>query len=393
MSSAITNALVVLFWVSSALAVYAYVGYPLVLWACSRAFGRIEVPPPSTPPQGASLPFLSVLIAAYNEAEVIEARVRNLLDIDYPADRFEIVVASDGSSDRTCDLVRAFRRPNVRVLEYQVRRGKASVLNDAIAAVKGDLVLLSDANTFTDPQAAARLARWFQDESVGVVCGRLVLVDPVSGANVDGLYWRYENVLKLLESRLGALLGANGAIYAIRRPLFGGIRPDTAVDDFVIPLLTRLRTGCRLVYDASALAFEETPPVMTAEFRRRSRIGAGGFQSLSVLWPLLDPRQGWVAFAFWSHKILRWTCPIFLIVAFLTSLVLIGVSPIITLAAAAQTALYALAAAGYFISGSGRAARLVRLTSMFAGMNLALFVGLWLWISGRQQGTWQRTAR
>lgn len=384
------SALIWLFWLSVAIVFYTYAGYPLLLWIFSTWFGRDESAPAVS---DEDLPFASLLIAAHNEAAVIGARVDNLLAIDYPADRFEVVVASDGSTDGTADIVRSFAHPNVRVLEYAVRRGKASVLNDAIAALKGDVILLSDANTFTDANAPRRLARWFSDPSIGVVCGRLILTDPETGQNVDSVYWRWETKLKRLESRLGALLGANGAIYALRWSLFAGIRADTAVDDFVVPLLTRLRTGCRLVFDPDALAFEQTPMAISDEFRRRSRIGAGGFQSLTVLAPLLDPRRGWIALTFWSHKVLRWICPFSLLGALVSSLLLAGYAPIFALAAFLQAVLYTLAGAGYFVSGSGAAARVVRMTSMFASMNAALFVGFWLWVSGRQQGVWQRTAR
>jgi len=380
----------VIFWVSLALAFYAYAGYPIVLWLCSRMYGRDQTAPALGDQH---LPSLSFVIAAHNEAAVIAERVRNLVATDYPANRLEMIVASDGSDDGTVEIVQGFTNPNLRVLDYRSRRGKAAVLNDAIRQARGDVIVFSDANTFTDPQAARRLARWFHDPSIGVACGRLILTDPATGRNVDSLYWRYETTLKRLENRLGALLGANGAIYALRRSLFRDIGNDVAVDDFVIPLLTHLRTRCRLVYDAGAVAFEESPAEFGAEFKRRSRIGAGGFQSLAILAPLLHPRHGWIAFAFWSHKVLRWTCPFWLVGALLSSLLLIGESRFFTAAALGQLALYAAAVAGYFVPGTGRGARALRLTSMFAGMNVALLVGFWLWASRRQQGAWQRTAR
>ena len=180
--------------------------------------------------------------------------------------------------------------------------GQVRGLNDALSLARGEVVVMSDANTMMDPAAARRLARWFRDPSVGVVCGRLVLVDSATGTNADGLYWKFETYLKRWEARLGALLGANGAIYAIRRSLFPELPQRIAVDDFVIPLLARLRHGCGLVYEPMAIATEETPPEMRSEFSRRSRIGAGGFQSLSLLWPLINPMQGWIAFAFLSQK-------------------------------------------------------------------------------------------
>ena len=223
------------------------------------------------------------------------------------------MIGLDGCSDGTAAIVRRFEDRGVRLLDFEERRGKASVLNAAMNHVEGEIVLMSDANTEIDPQAARRLVRWFQDSRVGAVVGRLILTDPRSGSNADGLYWKYETFLKRCEGRLGALLGANGAIYAIRRELYVPIPPETIIDDFVIPLLAKLRSGCAIVYDCDAVAREETPPDVASEFHRRARIGAGGFQSIGLLWPLLDPRRGWVAFTFLSHKVLRWLCPFFLI--------------------------------------------------------------------------------
>src|SRR5262249_46481773 len=153
-------------------------------------------------------------------------------------------------------------------------------------------------NTHIDPDGPRTLARWFQDPRVGVVCGRLVLTDPVSGNNVDNLYWRYETFLKKCEGKLGALLGANGGIYAIRRSLFAPIPPQMIVDYFVTPPRPKLRPGCPIFYGRSAVPREVPPPTMGAKSHRRSRIGAGGFQSIGFLWKLLHPRHGWVAFTF-----------------------------------------------------------------------------------------------
>ena len=223
---------------------------------------------------------MSVLVAAYNEEKEIGDRIVNALKQDYPPGMLEVVIASDGSSDRTNEIAAAFAGYGVRLLDYPVRRGKATVLNDAFGELDGEVVVLSDANTyFSDPGVVRKLARWFRDPAVGAVCGKLVLTDPETGTNVDGVYWKYETFLKQCESRLGALLGSNGAIYAIRRELFDGIPPGTVLDDFVIPLLARMRTGKRIVYDPEARADEETPKGIGQEFKRRARIGAGGFQS------------------------------------------------------------------------------------------------------------------
>jgi cellulose synthase/poly-beta-1,6-N-acetylglucosamine synthase-like glycosyltransferase len=318
--------------------------------------------------------------------------VRNALALDYPADKLQIVIASDGSDDGTAEIVQRFADRGVVLLDYPERRGKATVLNDSISELTGEIVLLSDANTCTDPSAVRNLVRWFDDPTIGVVCGRLVLTDPVTGYNVDSLYWRYETFLKKCEGRLGALLGANGAIYALRRELYTPIPANTIVDDFVIPLRAKLRTKCRIVYDCEAVAREETPANVGAEFHRRARIGAGGFQSIGVLWRLLDPRNGWVAFTYFSHKILRWLCPFFLVMAFAANAALWD-QPLYGNLLVGQIAFYVTSVLAAFLPVQARVLKPLRLTTMFTAMNAALLVGFCRWLRGNQRAAWKRTAR
>jgi cellulose synthase/poly-beta-1,6-N-acetylglucosamine synthase-like glycosyltransferase len=375
------------FFICAGLVAYCYLAYPILIHVLSRRFGR-----DSGPPAAETLPAVTILIAAHDEEAVIGDRVRDALATDYPAGLLDVVVASDGSKDATAAIVRGFDTDRVRFLEFTERRGKAAVLNDAIPQALGEIVLLSDANTRIETTAARRLVRWFADPGVGVVCGRLVLTDPASGRNVDGLYWKYETFLKRCEGRLGALLGSNGAIYAIRKDRFVPIPRGTIVDDLVIPLLAKLETGCAIIYDGDAVAIEETPPGLDAEFRRRARIGAGGFQSLPLLWRLLDPRRGWIALAFLSHKLLRWTCPFFLIGLLGSSLALSN-RPLFRACLAAQLAFYLLSSIVALAPSRVRFPKLLRVPAMFTGMNLALLVGFWRWTSGPQLGTWERTAR
>jgi len=379
----------IVFWGCAALIVYAYIVYPVLL----VSLGALRRPP-AAPRElnDADLPSVSVLVVAHNEESVIRDRIDNLLALDYPKDKLEIVIASDSSLDRTVNIVSEYSGRGVELVAFMERTGKSAVLDAVIPRLNGSIAVLSDANTMMEPSAVRRLARWFQNPQVGVVCGKLVLTDPVTGTNVDSMYWRFETLLKRSEGRLGALLGANGGIYAIRRRVFQGLSHDTIVDDFVIPLLARVRTGCAIIYDATAIAYEETPPEIAVEFRRRARIGAGGFQSLAVLWPLLDPRNGWIALTFLSHKVLRWLCPFFLIGLVAANLVLVnkgfyGVSLL------AALVLAAVALLGQYVSFGSSAGRALRLTTMFATMNAALLVGFFRWASGRQRAAWDRTAR
>lgn len=384
-----TAILTTIFWTCLALVVYAYLVYPSVIWVLARWLGRAL---PFPPHPAKELPTVSLLIAAHNEEAVIAERLRNALAMDYPPDKREIVVASDGSTDATAAIVCCFKDPAIHLLNYPENRGKAATLNASFPSLTGQIVILSDANTNIDPEATRRLVQWFQLLQVGVVCGRLVLTDAPTGKNVDGLYWKYETFLKRCEGRLGALLGSNGAIYAMRKELFTPIPNDTIVDDFVIPLQAKLRTGCAIVYDGEAVAREETAPNVRSEFRRRARIGAGGFQAMFRLWRLLNPSRGWVAFTFLSHKILRWLCPFFLLGMVASNLVLFDYGFYRWLLLG-QLTFFLLSVLGAWIPGRGRLLKPIRLLTMFTTMNLAILVGFWRWLSASQKGAWQRTTR
>lgn len=377
-----------LFWISVCLVVYTYFGYPVVIWFLAHVFGQR----PRIPASPATWPTVSLLIAAYNEEAEIAQRIENALAMDYPSDRLEIVIASDGSSDKTCSIVLSYQDRGVTLFDYQERSGKPAVLNRSVPRLGGEIVVFSDANSFTNPDAMKSLVRWFSDDTVGAVCGRLVLVDSFTGQNVDSIYWKYETFLKKCENNLSALLGSNGAIYALRRSWYPAIPDDTIVDDFVIPLRVKMLQKCRIVYDCEAIAHEDTPADISSEFQRRSRIGAGSFQAIGLLWKLLHPRFGWTAFAFLNHKIMRWLCPFMLIMALGTNLALLHIT-FFQWMLAAQVVFYTLAALGGYLPSQPRFLRVLRLATMFTGMNAALLVGFFRWLFGAQRATWHRTVR
>lgn len=383
----------VLFWLASGMVIYSYVGYPIILCLLAKFKGRR--PNSDSAAEGAKpleeYPFVSIIIAAYKEESVILERLNNAVSLDYPADRYEVLIGCDGNEDTTGELVNTFDDSSIKLCQYPQRRGKPSVLNDTVPQAKGDLIAFSDANTFWEPDALKRLVSHFENPEVGGVCGQLCLTDPHTGENVDGMYWKYENVLKRWEGQIGALLGVNGAIYAIRKELWEEIPANSIVDDFLIGMRVHLK-GSQLLFDEKAIANEESAPSIGAEFHRRARIGAGGFQSLCWLSSLLSPKYGYTAFAFWSHKVARWLCPAFLAVAFVTNLFLIN-QPLYQATMILQCCFYAIAMIGRYVVGNGKAVRITRLTTMFTEMNLALTVGFLRWASNRQSGAWKRTER
>lgn len=389
----IENIVEALFWTSIGVVAYSYVGYPIILGLLAKLKGKstslsFNVKTRRSPEE---YPFVSIIIAAYKEESVILERLENTVNLDYPADRYEVLIGCDGNEDTTGELVETFQDSRIKLCQYPQRRGKPSVLNDTVPQARGEILAFSDANTFWERDALKRLVSHFDDDSVGGVCGQLCLTDPYTGENLDGIYWKYENVLKRWEGKIGALLGVNGAIYAIRKELWEPIPANSIVDDFLIGMRVHLRR-LKLVFDEQAIANEESAPTIGAEFHRRARIGAGGFQSLCWLRTLLSPRYGSVAFAFWSHKVMRWVCPAFLGLAFLSNTLLIH-QPIYQATMVAQCGFYLTAVLGRYLSGRSRAMKLTRLTTMFTDMNLALSVGFWRWFSNSQSGAWKRTAR
>lgn len=379
-----------IFWLCASGVVYAYIGYPIALWLISRLYPN-PLANPGLNRSPDEWPMVSLIIAAYKEEKVILPRLINATLLDYPADKLEVLIGVDGTEDCTGELVREFQDSRIRLIQYPVRRGKASVLNDTVPQARGEIIVFSDANTMTQPNSIKQLVRHFANERVGSVCGKLELIDPASGQNVDGIYWKYENFLKGCEGRINGLLGVNGGIYALRKELYEPIPTNAIVDDFLIGMRVHLR-GRKLVYDPTAVALEETPDTIGQEFHRRSRIGAGGFQSLQWLWPLLNPLRGWIAFTFWSHKVVRWLCPVFMIGALVANLTLV-MRPLYLSLLVAQLAFYAIAVVGLGWLTGNLLPRSLRLPAMFVSMNAALLVGLWRSMRGIRGGTWKRTER
>ena len=387
-----------MFWISVLLLVYTYVGYPVVLFCLSassqlfRDARYLMYRNDRRPDRSKALPTVAVVIAAYNEESCIRQRIDNLLQQEYPAGQIVIYIGSDGSTDRTNELLAEFDNPAVKSFIFPQNRGKSSVLNDLMSECAEDIVVFSDANTSFEPGTVKSLVRHFSDPRTGGVCGELHLVDPDTGRNRDGLYWRYEQMLKFHEARLGALLGANGAVYAIRRELFEPLPPDTIVDDFQ-NAMNVVKQGNRLRYDPEARATETTAVDLNAEEIRRIRIGAGNFQAFSRLYWALDPRRGWLCFSYISHKVLRWFAPHLMIVALVANLLLLEHMTYCVLFAL-QLGGYLLAAYGAMRMRDGRpTGSVTSVVSFFVSMNIALFRGFIRFLRADLGGAWQRTAR
>jgi cellulose synthase/poly-beta-1,6-N-acetylglucosamine synthase-like glycosyltransferase len=333
-------------------------------------------------------PFVSLLIPAYNEEAYIEEKVRNSLALDYPKDKLEIVVASDGSTDRTNEIVRRYESQGVRLIAMRDNIGKSAMLTRTAPLLKGELVVFSDASVELEPQAVRRIVRSFADPTVGCVSGLYRLKG--SGdlrRQGEGLYWTYETFIKRQESRLHSILGAHGACYAIRARLFERLAGGAINDDYMIPMRI-VAQGCRAVYDPEAVAWEREAVSVRGEFARRRRIASGNCQQMVELRGMLSPRYGWVAFSFFSHKVLRTLAPLFLIALLISSAWL--PSPAGVFAIACQLAFYASAWVGYLCQRRGRMVRWLSPPLYFCLGNLAMLEGLLNYCFSRKPVVWER---
>jgi cellulose synthase/poly-beta-1,6-N-acetylglucosamine synthase-like glycosyltransferase len=371
------------FWASLALLGYVYVGYPvfLVMWTQLR---------PRHVTKASIEPSVCLFVAANDEEDVIEAKLINALALDYPAELLDIVVASDGSVDDTEKLVERFA-PRVRLLRLTPRRGKIAAINEGMRAVTAEIVIFSDANTFLEPNAVRALVRNFADPQVGAASGDVALVgERAALGRSEDLYYRYERRVQQAESDAGSMIGADGALYGIRRELF--VRPpdDTILDDMAIPMAV-VRQGYRVTFERAARAYEYGCETAHEEFSRKSRVVAGAVQFLartdsSV--PLVRPQA---AISLFSHKALRWLSPVFATCTLLCSAVLAEGSNVYAAALAAQCVVILIALAGCV--PSLRRWSLVAAAHYFWLLQIAAAVGFARGLARRQSVLWQRFAR
>ena len=310
-----TGVLPAVFWTSVGALAATYVGYPVVVFLASR-FVRRSVPSS----EDRSNPAVTLIIAARDEEEVIGQKVRTCLEQDYPEDRLEILVVSDGSTDGTIDAVEKLRSPRIRVMGLPLAAGKANALNEAMSTVETKIVVLSDARQALEPDAVSRLVRWFPDPRIGAVSGDLHFAGrPDRGVErATAIYWRYEREIRDSESRLDSCIGATGALYAIRSALWKPLPAGLILDDMYTPMQIALQ-GYRVQYETEAAATDRFSTSPGMEFRRRVRTLSGNYQLLGALPDLLIPWRNrlWVQFMF--HKIGRLASPLLLFLMFVTS--------------------------------------------------------------------------
>jgi cellulose synthase/poly-beta-1,6-N-acetylglucosamine synthase-like glycosyltransferase len=385
----------VVFWACFLLVAHTYLLYPLSLLAASVAvqiwrdcrylvFRQDRRRIPRDP---VDLPALSFIVPAYNEERHLPSKLENLAELDYPKDLVDVLFVSDGSSDGTNRILGAAEGGNLRVVYLPARGGKASAVNQAVSQARHRILVLSDTATLFAPDAVRKLIRHFADPRVGVVCGALQFHGSLESRQTEGIYWRYEGMLRLMESRLGVTLTASGAIYALRRECFISLPANTLVEDLVVPMNAR-KEGYRVVYDPEARATDFAPATVGGEFTRRVRIATGSFRALGQL--LHGPLDPLTAFAFLSHKLLRWILPLLLIGMFVAS-ALLAEHPLYRAIFLAQGAFYIWGVAGYLFRRQVEGIRYALIPYYLLAMHLAFLVGLVRVLSRRSEVGWRRS--
>ena len=369
------------FWLAAALVFYAYMGYPAWLWIC-----RCLSPKPVL--RGTDQPTVSIVMVVRNEEKILQRKLRNLAALDYPVGRIEIIVASDGSSDYTEKiLAQAAKQENFRILLSPDCKGKAWRLNEAIAIAGGEICLFVDARQMIEPAALRLLVESFADPTVGCVSGELMLGDPAGGEAEErmGIYWRIEKKIRELESASGSVVGATGALYAVRKSLVTALPADTILDDVLLPLGVA-RQGYRVLFEGRARAWDDPDLGAEREFRRKVRTLTGNYQLVQIA-PWVLSAENPVRFRFISHKLLRLAVP-FALAAMLIASVSVA-SSVYRAAFALQLAFYALSLFAVFKRRCGPLTRVANAALALIVLNSAAVVAFANFVTGRRE-VWGR---
>ncbi|MEO5887722.1 MAG: glycosyltransferase family 2 protein [Anaerolineales bacterium] len=391
--------LAILFWLSVSLIIYTYIGYPILISLIAKLI------PFQSRVSDISDPSVTLLITAYNEEEVIEKKIENSLWLDYPRDRLQIIVAADGSSDRTPQIVGKFHERGVELTHSPLRDGKLAAINRAIAQARGDIVVFSDANNMYASDAIRKLIAPFSDPTVGASTGaKLIIQDGNELSGVEGIYWKYESWIKTNETILGTCTSSVGEILAIRRELYKPPPNHIINDDYYI-VLDLIKRGFRVFYVAEARSFEYISATVRDEMVRRTRMNTGKYQAIFMSYALLPFNRPVLLWQIISHKYFRAFLPFGFIGALLTNIFLVLLQTKTSTSFLLLSSLYAwiflsmqlffylLAALGNLVKFKGLPGKLIYLPAYLVNSNIAILRGFYGFISGKQTNVWERVRR
>lgn len=379
-----------IFWISLLFLLFIYIGYGIIILLINKLINSNN----NKQSQTNELPDIAVLIAAYNEEDIISEKLINTLSLNYPQDKLKIYVISDGSNDKTNEIVNAFK--NVNLLWQSDRKGKTAAINRAMPHIKEAITVFTDANVMVNPDALLEIAKHYQNEKIGGVSGekRVNSNEATSAAATEGIYWKYESFLKNQDAQLSSLVGAAGELFSIRTKLFTALPIDTLLDDFMISM-NIIKKGYKIAYEPNAFASENPSLNINEEYKRKVRISAGGLQSVLRLLDILNPfRFGILSFQYFFHRFSRWIIsPILIILAFLTNMYLLEYSFIYTAIFLIQVLFHFAAIAGWFFERKHIRIKLLFIPYYFDFMHYCIIAGWLKYLTGNQNAAWQKATR
>jgi cellulose synthase/poly-beta-1,6-N-acetylglucosamine synthase-like glycosyltransferase len=390
-----------LFFFSLFIVFYSYIGYGLIVYLIiklKRLFRHNTLlSTANRQPPTIFEPDVTLVVAAYNEAACIEQKLKNSLDLDYPAGKLRWIFITDGSSDATPDIIR--RYDSVLLLHQTERKGKVAAINRAMKYVKTPYVIFSDANTMVNPMAVREMLKHYANPAVAAVAGEKKIIsaekDNAVGSG-ESIYWKYESALKKLDSELFSVVGAAGELFSVKTSHYHEIAEDIIIEDFV-QSLSICMDGYLVRYEPGAYAIESASVSIREEQKRKVRIAAGAFQAMVILKKLFNVyKYPLLSFQFISHRILRWTlCPVCLLVCFFTNLALVlnGWRGYYLVFLLTQTVFYAIAVAGWLFARQNLRIKAFYIPYYFFFMNLSMFLGFFRYASGRQDVVWDKSSR
>jgi cellulose synthase/poly-beta-1,6-N-acetylglucosamine synthase-like glycosyltransferase len=389
----------ILCWTGVVLVLYTYIGYGMVLYILVRLKHLFNTEKPTL--ERADLPDVAFVVCALNEEDYIEEKIVNSLSLDYPKHRIHYWWVTDGSSDRTPEIIRNYpyaENTNWSLLHQPERRGKIAAFQRAMEQIQAPIIVSTDANTALNSAAIQKMVRHFQDLKIGAVAGekRIALGETANASSAgEGFYWKYESLLKRWDDALCSVVGAAGELFAFRRAAYEHVPLDTIIEDFYLTLRIAQK-GWKVSYEPDAYAVETASASVSEELKRKIRIAAGGLQAIVRLAPLLNIfRYGWLSFQYISHRVLRWTlAPLALPIVLLSSSILAAQGKCIyQLLLVAQLLFYAAAFAGYILAKRSIKVKALFIPYYFCMMNYAVYAGFKRYIMGSQSVLWEKAAR
>ncbi|MFH1701753.1 MAG: glycosyltransferase family 2 protein [Candidatus Zixiibacteriota bacterium] len=374
-----------IFWISLGILLYVYFGYPVLIYVLGGSKRTVNF-------QTGNLPKISMIICAYNEENIIAQKIQNALSCDYPFDKFEIIIVSDGSRDTTNEIVSGYSDARMKFIANPNRGGKATALNTAFENCTGEICVLTDANVMFEPDAVKKLVRNFSDVTIGAVVGNVILKSAAGEITGESIYSKYEKAIHAAENNWATMITVDGAMYAIRSIYANKIPADTITDDWFLASRSLLGKK-RMIYDPEAIGYEDAAASVSGEFNRKVRMIAGGFQLMIrrmglFLNPVSYPK---LSFMFISHKLLRWVSGLFMIVLLLSNISLLDtdISFYIWMLGI-QSVFYLLALIGW-VGRRSLTNFLFYVPYYFAAVNLAAILGLLKYITGTQKAAWEKS--